>query len=117
MMEQSNSHEQILMFNFMNEFLCKIKFSKSMTTRDRTKTYITFRDAFVSRRAPRPSSSSSSSSGGASEGLLAGDSLAMEEGRLNKEPPVWMQFIDEANVDIETVKGKSKILFATIFGC
>jgi len=69
-----------------------------------------FREGYISRRGPRISTIQKSSTS-SSAGLLAGDSLALEEGRSNEQPkPGWLRYIDEANLDIATIKGKIKEL-------
>jgi len=79
-----------------------------LISRDRTKEYITLRDSAKLRRLPRAGASTSSN---ASSSLLDNDELENGTGQPSqKERPQWMKVMDDANTDVETVKGKLKKL-------
>ena len=81
-----------------------------MATRDRTKTFERFRDAAVSRRGPRPPRTPSALEAGslsneANASLLGNDALLGDDG-ADAAPPGWLRFVDEAQLDIDSIKAK-----------
>ena len=78
-----------------------------MTTRDRTSAYLKFRVSARSRDAHRDTGVIGSAP---NDRLLNSDVLALEEGRTKGESPAWMSLINDAYIDIESIKIKMKKL-------
>ncbi len=73
-----------------------------MTTRDRTKAFMTYRE---SRMRHKPKKVAHSGNDDNDEAALLGNDHVEQHGAA-VERPSWMAFIDEANVDIDTIKTK-----------
>jgi hypothetical protein len=102
-------------FNLNLNCIFNVETSTTMTTRDRTKAFMTYRESSLPRRPRKKVGETLANGGGDGDqaSLLGGDHLENGGGAAGVagstvERPSWMHFIDEANVDIDTIKSKRK---------